>query len=170
MADLSAAIANSREAGNALRAAIAAKFENLGTPREAEYQRAQDDCARRCAETQDALLAALDATQGEAVALDAWLVESRKAREEMRARLDAADSIKDLPDLARVYRAGFEAGRTEAPPAAVPAGYVLVPVEPTQKMVKAFQDQMLREFGMRTTAGYHGRVYRAMLAAAKEGE
>jgi hypothetical protein len=47
-------------------------------------------------------------------------------------------------------------------------GWKLVPVEPTQGMVKAFQDAMALEFGMRTTAGYHARVYSAMLAAAPE--
>jgi hypothetical protein len=53
-----------------------------------------------------------------------------------------------------------------AQPAPVPEGMKLVPVEPTQGMVKAFQDAMALEFGMRTTAGYHARVYSAMLAAA----
>jgi hypothetical protein len=55
------------------------------------------------------------------------------------------------------------------PPAAqpaVPEGWKLVPKEPTHGMVKAFQDAMSLEFGMRTTAGYHARVYSAMLAAA----
>jgi hypothetical protein len=57
------------------------------------------------------------------------------------------------------------------PPAAqpaVPEGWKLVPVEPTHGMVKAFQDAMSLEFGMRTTAGYHARVYSAMLATAPE--
>jgi hypothetical protein len=57
------------------------------------------------------------------------------------------------------------------PPAAqpaVPEGWKLVPVEPTHGMVKAFQDAMSLEFGMRTTAGYHARVYSAMLTAAPE--
>lgn len=44
--------------------------------------------------------------------------------------------------------------------------WVRVPVEPTLAMLDAFQDRMLQEFGMRTTAGYHARVYAAMLAAA----
>jgi hypothetical protein len=55
-----------------------------------------------------------------------------------------------------------------AQPAPVPEGMKLVPVEPTQGMVKAFQDAMALEFGMRTTAGYHARVYSAMLTAAPE--
>jgi hypothetical protein len=75
---------------------------------------------------------------------------------------DTSWSYHDLPEKVRALK--------QAPPAAVAAGYALVPVEPTREIVKAFQDQMLREFGMRTTAGYHGRVYRAMLAAAREGE
>lgn len=45
-----------------------------------------------------------------------------------------------------------------------------VPIEPTKEMVRAFQDQMLREFGMKTTAGYHARVYAAMLASAPTPE
>lgn len=49
---------------------------------------------------------------------------------------------------------------------AAPEGMRLVPVEPTPEMLKAFQEGMVKEFGMRTTAGYHGRIYRAMLAAA----
>ena len=56
---------------------------------------------------------------------------------------------------------------TAAQPA-VPEGWKLVPVEPTHGMVKAFQDAMSLEFGMRTTAGYHARVYSAMLTAAPE--
>jgi broad specificity phosphatase PhoE len=56
----------------------------------------------------------------------------------------------------------------DEPPAqpAAPEGWKLVPVEPTHGMVKAFQDAMSLEFGMRTTAGYHARVYSAMLTAA----
>jgi hypothetical protein len=57
---------------------------------------------------------------------------------------------------------------TTPPAAAVPEGWKLVPVEPTHGMVKAFQDAMSLEFGMRTTAGYHARVYSAMLATAPE--
>ncbi|MES2247633.1 MAG: hypothetical protein V4645_10145 [Pseudomonadota bacterium] len=62
-----------------------------------------------------------------------------------------------------------------APPAPVKAaelkalgGWKLVPIEPTLEMLDAFQQGMRREFGMKTTAGYHGRIYRAMLAAAQE--
>jgi hypothetical protein len=67
------------------------------------------------------------------------------------------------------YQAGWNAAMDATPPAQpapVPEGMRLVPVEPTQEMVKAFQDAMALEFGMRTTAGYHARVYSAMLAAA----
>lgn len=45
---------------------------------------------------------------------------------------------------------------------------VVMPVEPTEAMLAAFQHGMSREFGITTTAGYHGRIYRAMIAA-KEG-
>lgn len=50
----------------------------------------------------------------------------------------------------------------------IPKGMKLVPVEPTKEMVKAFQDAMALEFGVRTTAGYHARVYSAMIAAAPQ--
>lgn len=51
---------------------------------------------------------------------------------------------------------------------AQPAGWKLVPVEPTPEIVKAFQDQMRMEFGISTTPGYHARVYASMLAAAPQ--
>jgi hypothetical protein len=65
-----------------------------------------------------------------------------------------------------VYEAITAIKQALSQPAPVPEGMKLVPVEPTQEMVKAFQDAMALEFGMRTTAGYHARVYSAMLAAA----
>lgn len=46
------------------------------------------------------------------------------------------------------------------------AGFVVVPVEPTDAMLAAFQQGMLREFGWKTTSGYHSRIYAAMIKAA----
>jgi len=43
---------------------------------------------------------------------------------------------------------------------------VVVPREATEAMVGAFQEGMVREFGMQTTKGYHRRIYAAMTAAS----
>lgn len=51
----------------------------------------------------------------------------------------------------------------QAPPAAVPAGYALVPVEPTPGMVLALAEKIARGFGGKA-------AYRAMLAAAERVE
>ena len=68
----------------------------------------------------------------------------------------------------RGWNAAIDATTPPAAQPAAPEGWKLVPVEPTHGMVKAFQDAMSLEFGMRTTAGYHARVYSAMLTAAPE--
>jgi hypothetical protein len=76
-----------------------------------------------------------------------------------------------IDDIQNQWKGWKERAKRTTPPAAqpaVPEGWKLVPVEPTHGMVKAFQDAMSLEFGMRTTAGYHARVYSAMLATAPE--
>ena len=90
--------------------------------------------------------------------------------EAMKMALDAIRSTVAYKQGAVMLNEAAEA-LTEALREAIKAadGYVLVPVEPTPEMMRAFQDRMVREFGIKTTAGYHGRVYAAMLAAAPKG-
>lgn len=159
------------------------------------------------------------------VAVDAWLAESRKAREEMRARLDAvavqappaAPVVtlpcgwhivpRHLPDEVLVdtgcidgydgqrgdaeHRAWWESAidslavrvpcpvltYTQAPPAAVPAGYALVPVEPTTAMkcraVEAWEGPAVYKSmfarGLADLEDKAADCWTAMLAASKGG-
>lgn len=69
------------------------------------------------------------------------------------------------------YRALYAA--PQAPPAAVPEGYVLVPVEPTINMLQAALDVSRRQGNLiPVTREYHIAeiLWRAMLAAERKGE
>ena len=74
----------------------------------------------------------------------------------------ATDHV-DLQDLAmRIYAA------PQAPPAAVPAGYALVPVEPTEAMLNAARDWSLKKYGQAVGNDGARGCYAAMLAAANK--
>ena len=131
------------------------------------------------------LLAALDAARGEAVA---WadpgdIAEKRhgalytaNATEQPGTRyslaLYAAPPASECVDQA--YRDGYSTGKMHAsPPAAlaVPAGYALVPVEPTDEMVWAGKEAFTKaDFSMRKLKQMRSPItetWAAMLAAAE---
>lgn len=55
--------------------------------------------------------------------------------------------------------------RAKAPHPSLP-GWRLVPEEATEEMIAAFNNQMMREFGIDASAGYYKRIWGAMLAAS----
>lgn len=87
---------------------------------------------------QTALAAAREALEDEAptAALDAVRLDG--ALRDLLAALDAAQPVDGMAEITRAWNAGYKAARIElgvalvaaakAPPAAVPAGYALVPV------------------------------------------
>lgn len=224
MGDLDKAIAAANESSG--RVIIAEQSQDRDALRAA-----LEDCFR----TQRDLLAALDAARERALALDEWLAESKKAREQMRERLDSvgaqsAAAVVDVEPVAKsVYRddgvvgvhwlrlppGGIGNGTllyaaapvcdgcngrgeiggplgdgtyqtdpcpwcTQAPPAAaVPDGYALVPVEPTEVMLDAGVEAQIGTLysadGSSTLEDARWRMtraaYAAMLAAAeRKGE
>ena len=68
-------------------------------------------------------------------------------------------SYHDLPEKVRALK------QAQQPAAAVPAGYALVPVEPTEAMVLAGERELDRHDFLRL-----GDVYRAMLATERKGK
>ena len=62
----------------------------------------------------------------------------------------------------------MKAVRIQAPPAAVPAGYALVPVEPTEAMLNAARDWSLKKYGQAVGNDGARGCYAAMLAAANK--
>lgn len=66
------------------------------------------------------------------------------------------------------YQVEYRALYTAPQPAAVPAGYALVPVEPTEAMLNAARDWSLKKYGQAVGNDGARGCYAAMLAAANK--
>jgi len=150
MADLSAAIAAAREA--------LTYYDCL-----AECNADYDPCAHKITDNLRDLLAALDAAQGEADMV-AMFQHDETGRTTCVPASEAADFARLNPRWERIG-SGLA---PQAPPAAAPAGYALVPVEPTDEMLGAGACFVFNAVQTEAADSYKvtEAVWSAMIAAA----
>ena len=160
------------------------KIDDLTQERD-EYQQAADTQAAAHKVERDELSLQLDVQAGSIEAVQAAnkrMAAERDAALEQNTELDArcakleSDAPYDQQAMELCHACGWKAimpgeqcfvcnMQTDAQQVAVPPGYALVPIEPTEEMMEAGPNAEL--FAPSKRSAY--RVYKAMLAAAPQG-
>lgn len=132
----------------------------LVVKKSADYHKSQD-----CMEMQNTIIAQRDAAWTSTERLEAALLDAVECVEHWSAY--ASDYFKDKHDLEgdlTRLRAALSADASKATPAPVDAAYVLVPREPSERIIKAGA-----AVGDTDDWAQAARIYRAMIEASQQG-